>query len=382
MSWGRAGGGHPSRGTIPTSARTLVRALARARPLLSLPGMRDIAIIAIATISLAAACGESADPGAEDAEVRGQVVDFVTGAAIAGTASVSTSGIDPAPIVVVDGAAFELAPVPLHSVFHVLAAAPPTYRATYGEVVITDASRDDVAIPALAESYLASLASSFGVSPTAARGVLLARAVDASGAARAGIPASAFAVPLGARGPFFLDASLQPAPAATATSASGWVVFFELEPGLVGLTAAANATVTLEMAISPIAPAAATVARVVVTDGAQVLPTNVSFETQVRPIFSRRGCDGCHSGSGPGRDLGNLTLDGSAQLIHRELTEEAAAVAGPLRVDLAMPERSLVLTMPSAESPADRHPNITFTGPADRDYQLILVWIREGARAN
>jgi hypothetical protein len=36
--------------------------------------------------------------------------------------------------------------------------------------------------------------------------------------------------------------------------------------------------------------------------------------------------------------------------------------------------------MPSAETPADRHPNITFTGPSDRDFQLILVWIREGAK--
>lgn len=346
--------------------------------------MRDFAIVIVGALSLAAACGESADPGdgPADYEVRGRVVDFVSGTPIDGTASVSTSGLEPAPIVVVDGASFEIAPVPNDSLFHVLAAAPPAYRATYGEVVITDASRDGVDVPALSEVYLASLADAFGVEPSAARGVLLVRAVDASGAPRADVPASAFSVPAGASGPFFLNAQLQGVPAATATTPSGWVVFFEVAPGLVGLTASATATVSFEMAVSPVAPAAATVAHMTVSDGASVLPTNVSFAQQVRPIFQRRGCENCHSGSGPGRDLGNLTLDGSEQLIHRELTQEQTLVAGRKRVDLAVPEQSLVLTMPSAETPADHHPNVTFAGPSDRDYQLILVWIREGAKLN
>jgi len=47
-----------------------------------------------------------------------------------------------------------------------------------------------------------------------------------------------------------------------------------------------------------------------------------------------------------------------------------------------MPEKSLLLTMPSAESPPDSHPNVTFTGPQDPDYLKILVWVREGAKDN
>jgi hypothetical protein len=54
----------------------------------------------------------------------------------------------------------------------------------------------------------------------------------------------------------------------------------------------------------------------------------------------------------------------------------------PTRVQLATPEMSLVLTMPSAETPPDNHPNVTFTGPQDPDYQKILAWIREGAKEN
>jgi hypothetical protein len=132
------------------------------------------------------------------------------------------------------------------------------------------------------------------------------------------------------------------------------------------------------MAASPVGAGAVTIANVKVTDGAPPpLPMNVSFSQQVFPIFTNRGCIACHSGNGAGRDLGGLTLDGSANLVHKELTEE-----DPTRAHAANPETSLVLTMPSAESPPDGHPNVTFTGPTDPDYLKILVWLREGAKSN
>jgi hypothetical protein len=345
---------------------------------------RIILGVAAGIVALYGACTDEVEGGDPNGlSVSGQVVDFATGAVVTGTSSISTRGLDPAPVVIVDGAAFSMEPIPANSVFHILSAAPPTHRATYAGIEVIDASREAIQVPALSETYIASLATGFGVSPTAARGILLARAVDANGQPRAGVPGAAFTVPPGSRGPFFLDPQLDAAPAATSTTSSGWVVFFEIEPGLVGLTAAASAQVTMEMDLSPVAPASATIADIKITDGANVLPTNVSFAQQVRPIFELRGCEACHSGAGPGRDLGNLTLDGSTSLIYRELVqEEGLLAAGNNRIDLQMPERSLVLTMPSAENPADRHPNITFGGPNDPDYQLILVWIREGARDN
>jgi hypothetical protein len=133
------------------------------------------------------------------------------------------------------------------------------------------------------------------------------------------------------------------------------------------------------MPTSPTAAGTITIANVVVTDGAPPpLPMNVSFSQTVFPIFTNRGCVGCHSGNGPGRDLGHLTLDGSSNLAYKELT----GTENPLRVQTTMPEKSLVLTMPSAESPSDGHPNVTFTGPQDPDYLKILAWIKEGARDN
>src|SRR5690348_9048496 len=52
------------------------------------------------------------------------------------------------------------------------------------------------------------------------------------------------------------------------------------------------------------------------------LPTNVSFSTQIMPIFDARGCVACHSGNGPGKDLGGLQLDGGTPKVYSELVVE------------------------------------------------------------
>ena len=225
------------------------------------------------------------------------------------------------------------------------------------------------------------LVTAAGSLPSAAKGILLLRLVDDQGNPKAGVANMniVLADATGVSAPKFLDAQLAPAVNATASSASGWVVFFEVPPGVVSLgQAAATATATLAMPTSPVAGGAVTIATAVVTDGTPAaLPMNVSFQTKVFPIFTARGCVSCHSGNGPGRDLGGLTLDGSANLVFKELTVESTK-----RVQTLTPEKSLLLTMPSAESPSDGHPNVTFTGPQDPDYLKILVWIREGAKDN
>jgi hypothetical protein len=219
------------------------------------------------------------------------------------------------------------------------------------------------------------------VSPSASNGVLFAHVVDANGTARAGVPAGAFAPIAGARGPYFLGPDLSAAPAITQTSTSGWVVWFEVAPGLANVSSATGANYTVDMALSPIAPATATVAVATVTNGTPVLPKNVSFTTQVVPIFTARGCAACHSGNGPGKNLANLTLDGGIPLVHRELMDPSTTSTEP-RVDLTTPEKSLVLTMPSFENPPDGHPTVVFQNSMDKDYLTILVWIREGAKQN
>lgn len=335
--------------------------------------------------ALLVACGSNGagdDDGPEplggSRTVTGEVVDFATGNPVVGAASVSTSGVVPAPRVTVQGASFTIEGVPDNSAFQILSSVATTYRPTFSPavVVVTD-DLADVKAPAMSEAYLASLATGFGVTPSATTGVLVAQLVNVDGTPRAGVPEAELVVAGGVQGPFFLDATLQPDPNANASSASGWVVFFEVPTGIVELGQAANAQLTLDMPASPVNAAGVTLARIEVTAGAPTLPTNVSLAADVLPVFSMRGCIACHSGGGIGKDLGGLKLDGPANQVFSELVTE-----DPTRVRTGAPETSLLLTMPSREQPADTHPNVTFASATDPDYLTLLVWIREGAKNN
>jgi hypothetical protein len=110
-----------------------------------------------------------------------------------------------------------------------------------------------------------------------------------------------------------------------------------------------------------------------------VTPKNVSFTAQVVPIFNKRGCEPCHSGNGIGKDLGNLTLDGSNNLMFKEVAAEMSPDYKRTRVDVKVPAASLVLTLPSG---ADAHPVVVFKDTTDPDYQVLRVWIEEGAKFN
>ncbi|MEZ4364541.1 MAG: hypothetical protein R3B48_30470 [Kofleriaceae bacterium] len=312
--------------------------------------------------------------------VEGTLVDFQTGQAVDSGGTLTSSGLIPERSVISAGAAFSLKDIPENSTFQLLVSAPPTYRATLSPsiTVVSDSLRD-VKLPVVSEASFGQLISGFGVTATATRGVLLAQVVDDTGAPRAGVSRTAFqlAGDLNLAGPYFLGADLTPTPAATATSASGWVVYFEVKPGLAALTQAATATVTLTMPDALINPGAVTIAKVQLTNGVIPMLTNVSFSGQVQPIFAARGCIACHSGNKPGNDLGNLSLNEGTPKLYRELTQEVLT-----RVRPGMPELSLLLTMPSREVPADRHPNVTFASAADPDFQKIYVWIKEGAKNN
>jgi len=346
--------------------------------------MRPIKLVCV-LLALTAACAFDGDdtsdaPLGGSLAVTGSVVDFQTGMAIDSAASVTTSGLLPAPQVTTRGAEFTIAGIPENSAFQILASAPPAHRQTFSAtVVVTDADKNGVKAQAVSEALLGQLATAFGVTPTAAKGILFVRLVDNTGGAKAGVAASNLVLAGGGGvGPKFLDANLAPATGANATSASGWAVFFEVPPGAASLGVASGATVTIDMATSPIQAGAVTLAEGVVTSGAPTVPTNVSFATQIFPIFQTRGCVACHSGNGPGKELGGLKLDGSPNAAYKELVLEKPNT----RVQTGNPEASLVLRYPSREDPPDRHPNITFASNLDPDYVKILVWIREGAKDN
>jgi hypothetical protein len=333
---------------------------------------------AIGLLALVASCGFDAEPLGGALHVKGEVVDFKTGAAITSTASIATSGLNPPPQITTRGATFTIVEIPENSAFQVLASSPPTHRATFSDtIVLTDDDVDDVKVPAVSEALLAELATAFGVTPSAATGVLFVKLVDDTGMPKSNVLGASVLAPGTAIGPKFLGPDLAPLPNATQSSETGWSVFFEVPIGVVTLGAAATSSISVAMPTSAISPGTVTIATAVVA-GEIVLPTNVSFQTTIFPIFTARGCVACHTGGGIGKDLGGLHLDGGANLAYRELVEERVGI----RVNTAMPERSLILTNPSREDPPDAHPNVTWVGPTDPDYLKILVWIREGARNN
>ncbi len=327
-------------------------------------------------------CGGDLSSGDDDGPlggsntVTGSVIDFQTGAKVPGSASVSTAGVQ-APVVTAQGADFTIEGIPDNSTFQILASVAGTHHATFGpaiEVLVGDLT--GIETPAIAEPFLNDLAAALQLNPSATKGILLAKLVDkATGMPKAGVPKDQLV--LGTATPFFLDANLAGDKNATVSSASGFVVFFDVDPGVVELGQAAAPTVTLAMAASPITAATVTVATIEVTAGAPMEPTNVSFSTQIAPIFQNRGCVACHSGGGIGKDLGGLTLDGGLNKIYMELVDE-----DPLRVQTGTPLASLLLRMPSREDPPDTHPNVTFASSDDPDYVTILVWIKEGAKNN
>jgi hypothetical protein len=316
---------------------------------------------------------DTTDPG--PLTVKGQAVDFLSGAAVV-TTDITISELSPLPMVDRQGAAFTLTGVAPNSAFDVLAVAAG-HRSTLSQVVVTTSDLDGVKLPVVSESFLTSLATTFGVAPSPSKGIVLLHLLDSGGKPRAGVAAIDFTI-AGTAGPRFLDPNLMPATGATTSSSSGWVVFFDVPVGLAGLSQSLTAATTIDMPTLPVAAGVVTIAEAKVVDGAPVLPSQVLFSAQIVPIFAARGCTACHAGSGAGKQQGNLMLSGGDNLVYRQLVTDRPGI----RVNLAMPEKSLVLTMPSRETPPDAHPTVVFTGPRDPDYLKLLVWIREGAKQN
>lgn len=349
---------------------------------------RSLFVLSIVLAASAVGCGGDLNGGEIPSyALAGRVVDFQTGDPVPTLVRVSVEGLTPAPPVNVSGADFRINDIPAFSVFHVLAGSPPDYRDTYNLASeVQDQDVTDAVVFSLREAFITELAEAFAVTPPEGTSLLIAQARDAAGEPLAGVPAEAFEINNVApvAGPFFLDADLAADPAATETSASGWVVFFAIEPGLVTVNAAAASGYTMVMSTSPAAEATATLASIDVTEGEEAgePPTDVSLEDDLMPLFVRRGCETCHSGGGIGRDEGGLTLDGSPKTVFRELTNERSPNYDIIRVDVASPDDSVLLRLPSLENPPDDHPNVVFATPNDPDYQLIRAWIAEGARNN
>jgi hypothetical protein len=317
-------------------------------------------------------------------QVSGQLLEFDTNKPLTSSITMATAALVPQPNVAISGSTFTLDGVPPFSTFYLIAGSPPDHRLTYNTpTTVTDAPLTNVSAYVVSNAYVTKLHSTFAVAATSGTATVLLHAVDANGAAQAGLPASAVQPgATGLKGPYFLDAMMQPVAGANMTSASGWMVYFDVPVGTLAL--AGGTGYTVKSADVPTAADGVSLVEAVVVKGTATTPppSNVSFQTTVVPIFINRGCYNCHSGNGDGRRLGGLVLDGAPMKIWTALVQTISPNFNTTRVNLAAPEKSLVLTMPSFETPPDPHPTVVFTSASDVDYQKILVWIKEGAKFN
>jgi len=95
---------------------------------------------------------------------------------------------------------------------------------------------------------------------------------------------------------------------------------------------------------------------------------DVSFATQVSPIFQRYGCYGCHGGSG------GLFVTTVAQLL-RGGDHGPAVVPG--KADTSNLVRKLLATAPFGERMPQGGPYLP-----DSTLQTIRLWINQGAKDN
>jgi len=111
---------------------------------------------------------------------------------------------------------------------------------------------------------------------------------------------------------------------------------------------------------------------VTVIDAAVERP--ISFQLDVMPVLTSATCNtgSCH-GSARGQDGFHLTLYGfDPEGDHFRLTREAPG----RRINLAVPEASLLLTKATGEVP---HTGGKLIDPDSADYRTLLQWIRDGA---
>lgn len=338
-------------------------------------------LFALAVVSGIAACTGS---GSKDPEptvrVSGIVADWRSGDPLPG-ALIETIGITPVQTALSESdGSFVLDAVPINGFVLLNVAVAGHVRTISPALLVGDESLSDALALAVSSDDAAAFESGFSVTASDGLGVVLGRTATEAGS---GIPGVADVQVLPGttdyEGPFFLGPGSVPAGAAE-TTADGGFVFFNVSLGDVSVQASA-ADLVFE-----------TQGTVVVDDvwslvhvpgdgpgvGGSPTPTPTgtpgpqSFENDIVPIFSARGCtgSGCHR---PPTTGGGLRLNQSAAQIYDGVLQ---------RCNTADPPNSLLLLKPLFEAAPNHTGGNIFLTSADPDYQKMLRWITDGAPNN
>jgi hypothetical protein len=178
--------------------------------------------------------------------VSGTVVDFLTGAPIAGEASVTVVGIYPVPDVQVTGANFTIPYVPGASVFD-LKVGGAGYEYTFSaSVQVGNGDITGIEAKAVSVAFVDAMELEFG--RTFADGIVIAQLKDDGGNYLANINANEFY--LNDATPnylYFLDDNKDPYAAGARTYNYGYAIFFDVPDGYANITASPNSTYLMTM---------------------------------------------------------------------------------------------------------------------------------------
>lgn len=334
-------------------------------------------------------------PGAGEArKVSGAAADLATGAAVAEGLALTVLGLEPAPTPQIEESQFELE-VPGNSAFYLRATAGEEYYPTYSPLLeVAEEDLTGVSAPLVSRAFIEELVAGAAIEAAPGTAIVIARVIDEGGTATAGIAAEMFELN-GAqppRPPLFLDAEMKIDAPATTTSTSGYAVFFDVPEGQVTIAAPVGAGATLTVPLTPAEPGSVSVVDAVYATGEGTRPSTVSFSQQVLPIFASRACTTCHSELVVPTEEdpvvvpadGNLDLATAPSIIYDQVAVQISPRYREARINKLVPADSMLIALPLPDAPGlpDNHPIDVFTGPADPDYQTILVWIEEGALNN
>lgn len=335
---------------------------------------------------------DAGDPGPQAIDVTGMVMDYFASAPLA-NAQLETEGITPPISAQSDLAgAFMLPDVPVASTFYVRGSMALNYLLTINEpVTVVDQSIEN-------NLYLVSEAdaqrqhATVGVEVLPNTGVVFANLVRPDLTPMEGVPLAnitltdALGAPVG-DGPYFFGALGdvdQAILVSTAYQGRARVAFLNVPAGEYTLTVIDPSLVegTPDTIYALTFPTLALSARLVKVGGAggpgeppPPPPGMYSFATDVYPILQKAylggdGCANCHTLGGVANFL---RFDDEATLVLQSIQ------ARPNVINLLDPPASLLLTKPLYEDPPN-HPNATWLTDLDPSYQIIMLWIADGAR--
>jgi hypothetical protein len=312
------------------------------------------------------------EPVDQTAQLSGHTVDYFTGAVI-GDVGFETMGLAPERMAASAGDGAFAMDVPIASTFFVRTDATETHRPTVNPVIGSETT--DLAVFSTADINRQHVTAGVEVVPdtttvfvelTPLDGTML----DAFSRTNLSIvdPSSLQVI---ASNPFVIgpygdvDPTLD-----SASGPSGRFVFLDVEPGEYALVVECqDCNPAFETEQPLISSAGVTLARV--TLGTEPRPRPDAFET-IYPLFARGadgglGCANCH------------TAGGTTPAFDGDPSDVRDAILAASLVDVADPDRSLLLSKPLYETPAN-HPNATFLSTSAPDYQAIRAWIAAGAK--